>query len=590
MKLSLDGVRKSCLFLVFPNRLNQELMVSSWRVEPRRARTVDEGLGMLQWNGVVLEIWILNTILVDVHLRNVMSVGHVWIAGPFKESPESSFRSAASGLIVSARNLDGTVNVYIQCLRESGSANEIVSGELVSVNDSKVERVVDLMSQDLEDELLLEDRIKVVPDDASSVCFFAQRADNERIHVKGSACHIALRRQVCHLLDLDKENTSNSTHTIELVSPQLGLSLQTGESVSLLPLFCLLGTAPINILVVFVIVGGFFCSGKFVQVLVSLSGIFKGDNAIEFLEGLLGGGSQVDVECGCACLLNCLSVGKDILESDIKLAHVVFAKAIFVPAHSLEQQTRDARYREVEASRASPRVITRYCRASEWRVLSGWGWEAAYGIAGAILIFGCEISALHKATCTLKTRLRPLWSPCSSAFLLGLTARLLLWLSVDLIEAVLLKRCSDSAAPAPGNDGYWASKGEAADGSNNVLWSRVEMMKWPLSFLYKYERWMLSSCGGNGGDHPKGNRVTLDVKLHSILPDLLRLLSTRTMEVCPSLLSWPGPESLSASALLRCRLGCLYSTGAYVSWLHNYEQQLHNPLLIGFYSSMSCRQ
>lgn len=57
-----------------------------------------------------------------------------------------------------------------------------------------------------------------------------------------------------------------------------------------------------------------------------------------------------------------------------------------------------------------------------------------------------------------------------------------------------------SAAPAPGNDGYWASKGEAADGSNNVLWSRVEMMKWPLSFLYKYERWMLSSCGGNGGD------------------------------------------------------------------------------------------
>jgi hypothetical protein len=183
--------------------------------------------------------------------------------------------------------------------RESGSANEIVSGELVSVDDSKVERVVDFMSQDLEDELLLEDRIKVVPDDASSVCFFTQRADNERIHVKGSACHIALRRQVCHLLNLDKENTSNSTHTIELVSLQLGLSLQTGESVSLLPLFCLLGTAPINILVVFVIVGGFFCSGKFVQILVSLSGIFKGDNAVEFLEGLLGGGVRIDrVEYG----------------------------------------------------------------------------------------------------------------------------------------------------------------------------------------------------------------------------------------------------------------------------------------------------
>ena len=43
-----------------------------------------------------------------------------------------------------------------------------------------------------------------------------------------------------------------------------------------------------------------------------------------------------------------MAICKDILESNVELAHVVFAKAVLVPAHSLEQQTRDARDREVE--------------------------------------------------------------------------------------------------------------------------------------------------------------------------------------------------------------------------------------------------
>jgi hypothetical protein len=49
-----------------------------------------------------------------------------------------------------------------------------------------------------------------------------------------------------------------------------------------------------------------------------------------------------------ACLLSSVAVCKDVLESNVELAHVVFAKAILVPAHSLEQQTRDARDGEVE--------------------------------------------------------------------------------------------------------------------------------------------------------------------------------------------------------------------------------------------------
>lgn len=68
---------------------------------------------------------------------------------------------------------------------------------------------------------------------------------------------------------------------------------------SLLPLFCLFGIAGIIILVVFVIVAGFSCSGKLVKVFVSLGGIFKGDNTVELLEGLLGGSVGIDrVEYG----------------------------------------------------------------------------------------------------------------------------------------------------------------------------------------------------------------------------------------------------------------------------------------------------
>lgn len=63
---------------------------------------------------------------------------------------------------------------------------------------------------------------------------------------------------------------------------------------SLLSLFCLFGIASIIILVVLVIVAGFSCSGKFVQIFVSLGGIFEGDNTVEFLEGLLGGGVGID--------------------------------------------------------------------------------------------------------------------------------------------------------------------------------------------------------------------------------------------------------------------------------------------------------
>lgn len=37
-----------------------------------------------------------------------------------------------------------------------------------------------------------------------------------------------------------------------------------------------------------------------------------------------------------------MTVGKDVLDGNIKLAHVIFTKSILVPADSLEQQTVNA--------------------------------------------------------------------------------------------------------------------------------------------------------------------------------------------------------------------------------------------------------
>ena len=55
---------------------------------------------------------------------------------------------------------------------EVGSADKIVAGEFVSVNDGKVERVIGLMAQYLENQLLLENWIEIVLDDTGTVCLF----------------------------------------------------------------------------------------------------------------------------------------------------------------------------------------------------------------------------------------------------------------------------------------------------------------------------------------------------------------------------------------------------------------------------------
>ena len=146
----------------------------------------------------------------------------------------------------------------------------------------------------MEDEFLFKDWVEVVPDDTSSVRLLAQRGDDEGVHVERGTSDVALRRQVCHLLDLDKENTSNSTHTVELVSRQLSLALQASKSVSLLPLFGLLGAARVIFIIVIVLVDGVPCSGKLIEVFVSVGGVFKGNNTEELLERLLGGGVGVD--------------------------------------------------------------------------------------------------------------------------------------------------------------------------------------------------------------------------------------------------------------------------------------------------------
>jgi hypothetical protein len=56
----------------------------------------------------------------------------------------------------------------------------------------------------------------------------------------------------------------------------------------------LLGAAGFIFIVVFVLVSGFSSSGKFVEVFVSVGRVFEGDDIVEFLERLLGGGGGID--------------------------------------------------------------------------------------------------------------------------------------------------------------------------------------------------------------------------------------------------------------------------------------------------------
>lgn len=49
-----------------------------------------------------------------------------------------------------------------------------------------------------------------------------------------------------------------------------------------------------------------------------------------------------------ACLLGDLAVCEDFLKGDIKLAHVIFAKAVLVPTNRLEEQTVDAGHGQIK--------------------------------------------------------------------------------------------------------------------------------------------------------------------------------------------------------------------------------------------------
>lgn len=46
--------------------------------------------------------------------------------------------------------------------------------------------------------------------------------------------------------------------------------------------------------------------------------------------------------CG-ACLLSGLAIGKDVFDGNVKLAHIILAEAVLIPANSLEQQALDTR-------------------------------------------------------------------------------------------------------------------------------------------------------------------------------------------------------------------------------------------------------
>ena len=253
------------------------------------------------------------------------------------------------------------------------------------------------MFQHLEDELLIENGIQVVTDRLGTVRLLAERCDNERVHVEGGAGNCAVlaggcsmhacivrtimfRRQIRDLCDLQEKHTSDLGLVGELVGAQLvRLPLQLGQSELLAPLLPLLGLlrfiqglvrALVVVVVLVVVLCALGAQQELVLVFVGARGL--GDEHHELLDELVAGRvgvarvdeGELDLDLAShdrlllagapglkrepLGLLDGLGVLEDVLEDDVKLAHVVLAKAVLVPAAGLEQGALDADDGEVE--------------------------------------------------------------------------------------------------------------------------------------------------------------------------------------------------------------------------------------------------
>jgi hypothetical protein len=194
---------------------------------------------------------------------------------------------------------------------------------------------------------------------------------------RGAVLTIVLWGQVRHALDLEEQDARNVAVARVLVAAHLlGLLLQAGHAQSLAPLLALLGLLRLVLRLVgaLVILGvGVVTVGAQQHVGLVLVGAGRaagdGDELLEQLlrrrrrvarvdDGeldldlarddrlLLAGAARL--ERVPARLLLGAGVEREVLEDDVKLAHVVLAEAVLVPAADLEQQALLAHNGQVE--------------------------------------------------------------------------------------------------------------------------------------------------------------------------------------------------------------------------------------------------
>ncbi len=124
------------------------------------------------------------------------------------------------------------------------------------VDDSKREAVGLFVAEDLEDHLLVEDGIQIVADGLGSVRLFAQRGDDERVHVEAGLGQVGLGRQIGDVGDLEEDEADDIAAAIdELVRVLSLLALQTPDPQPPPPLLGRLGLGRVLVLGSLVLVG-----------------------------------------------------------------------------------------------------------------------------------------------------------------------------------------------------------------------------------------------------------------------------------------------------------------------------------------------
>jgi hypothetical protein len=114
--------------------------------------------------------------------------------------------------------------------REGARCDEVIVGVPVMVDDGESEGIGLLVSKDLEQHLLVVDRVEVMPDAAGAVRLLAERCNDKRIHVEARPREVRLGRKIGDLENLEEDYANDLTAVGECVWVLTSLSFQALDS------------------------------------------------------------------------------------------------------------------------------------------------------------------------------------------------------------------------------------------------------------------------------------------------------------------------------------------------------------------------